>query len=330
MLVFIVTTLLKGVCMRKHLVFLVLLSVLFSGCASAPYVTPVIPNTNVEGYDLPKDFIYPASDNPFVKDAFARHKLDSQKDFTALFTAPAPTNVTTCGIPPDVLREWFIQNDEELKKMGKQADKAILRGIGIESSHNFANVDPDFQIMASTCSTPGMPGIVTARFKASTITKSAANTTEMRQLNVGIMSFSKDLQPTYLTLLTKHEFAYTFNNPDGTQKVLPVVKPPVMIFYSDRPVKELSISLSFAKSGDEDFIMLSEPLGKNRIKSTEWFDGTLSGYSYTKNLRLHGELVKFTRMAKVPGSSRKVELPGTRNCFQNGLEIKTTGPCIVD
>jgi len=303
--------------MSNYFVCLLTLSVFFSGCASST------PNMNVTGYDIPKDFVYPETDNPFINDAIALHKRYAQKDLTELFTATAPVTVAICGMSPDVLRSRFLKNDADTKKLEKTIEKAALRTQGMDMSFKFSNEDPDFQIMGSTCPVPGSPGRITVRFNSGMVSNSAGSSMKFRSQNIGILSITQDLQPQTITQFVKGDGAVEtqFTKIDG-------IKPPTSMSYW---LADETKSVSFAKILNADNVILSEETNdKKRLKVTAWIDGKLASISNFKGVKMHGETISFARKMKIPGNNTEYFLPGSRSCYKDGVVFKTTGPCVVD
>ncbi len=300
--------------MRNFFVSLLVVSVFISGCA------PSIPNINVKSYEIPKDFVYPETDIPFIKNAIALHAAAEHKDLTKLFTATAPPEVSICGLSPDVLRAQFIQSDAAKRKIEKTVEKALLRSHGTEMSIKFSNEDPDFQIMEATCPVQGSPGSITVRFNTGISNDSAILSTSGRGQNIGILSITQDLQPLTITQFVKAEGTINtastkFNAPTAMNHWL----------------ADETQSVTFMKTLDMDNVIFTETTSdKKRQKMTSWIDGKLASITNHKGAKNHGESIVFARKMKIPGSSSEFAIPEIRSCFKDGLLLKTVGPCVVD
>lgn len=303
--------------MRNYIVCLLTLSALFAGCASSAPPRPVT------GYDLPKDTVYPVTDNVFINDAITLHKRYVQKDLTGLFTVAAPATVTTCGLSPDVLRSQFIKNDASTKKLEKQIEKSVLHTQGMDLSITFSNEDPDFQIMASTCPVPGSSGSITVRFNSGIYGKSAVSATKFRAQHIGILSLTQDLQPQSITQFVKGEGA----TETQYSKIEGIQIPTSMGYWLIDETKSVSITRIL----NADNVIFTEQTGdKNRMKVTAWIDGKLASITNYKGMHMDGESISYARKMKIPGNNREYSLPGSKSCFKDGLIYKTTGPCVVD
>lgn len=287
--------------MKKNFVWLLALSILLSGCVSTS------PMTGQKGTSS-QGFIYPVTGNSFLNDAIARHKVDYQKDYIPLFTAPAPATIDACGLSPDFIREQFTGSEAEIKKEEKRMEKSTLRTAGIEVSVKISNDNQPFKFLSSTCPAPGIPGSVTVQhntdieqdFGGGKIIKS-------RALLVGTLSFDEKLQPTLITEAGKADTSVA----------------PLVITYKIPGTKLLMVS--FSKLGFMgDRVTLTETDNRELVTNTTWSDGKLNSISHTKKGVLHGEMIIF---AQKFGTT---DMPENRLCYKNGLEVKTTGACMVD
>lgn len=299
--------------MKSYFAGLAAVCALMSGCVAS------LPNTNVTGYDVPQGFQYPAVQDPFVNEAIAQHKAYAEQDSTHLFTAPAPAAVDTCGVSPDLVRPLFLGSEEDLKKMQADLKKAAKRMAGMGASYKFMNEDPEFQILESICPAPGLPGKLTVRYKSSMESSMGDTTTKASAVSVAFLGLDQDRRPTNMLELSKGEAEETGLGGYSGQF-------PVSVSFS---TADRSKSVSFLRVIDSDHLILKEMTpDKKRSKMTSWVDGTLAGITNYKGFSLHGETINFARKAKIFGDV--VNIPETRLCYRNGLEVKTTGPCVVD
>lgn len=291
--------------MKTCFVCLLALSVLFSGCM------PSKVGMNGQLTSIPQDFTYPVTDNSFLNDAIARHKVDSKKDLIALFTVPAPTHVDLCGLSQDFIKSKFIIDEATSEKIAKKSAKAFLRS-GIEGSTKMATDTRDFKILESRCPAPGAPGSVTVRNSTDVESTIGGKITKKHIVSIGILSFGQDLKPTLLAQVTRI---------DGSDM------PPILSYSATGgkySMGEKALRVSFSKILDKDNINLFETGNNGAATSSTWSNGQLASIAHLKGGKLHGEMIVF------PQNVLGTDIPENRICYKKGAVLKTTGPCEVD